>query len=160
MHTRPLLTDAPTPEISRIEHPSIQPALWWKANHTQGPLPVEGGWPAARVLVGAIDGASWPWTIIHTDPSPRWFQVLGDPRQCLLELGHGPHVQMVFRHGENPRRRVPLPAGCTPWIGAINSDEAHTISVAFDIGKTWTQRGALSGAFGFRKVHSPYRTGA
>lgn len=146
------------PDTEFIPFVSTAPALRWKANHSRGWHAVEGGWAAVRVLVGAIDGDWWPWTQIERTDSFRWFQVLGTPDRCILELGQDGHVAMVYRadHG-GPSGWLGLPSACAWWISAVRSDEALTADEAASVGQRWLLGQEPWGAWGTRPPYPSQR---
>ena len=133
-------------------------ALRWRANHTSHPCPVRGGWAEARMLVGAIDGDSWPWTCIDLGSPAPYFQVLGTAEQCLLEVGLPTPGRTVYRTGTGSNEWVGMPAGCVWWVGAIRNDETFTTTEAFDVGRRWLLTLSLADGYALRATHpTPHR---
>lgn len=107
---------------------------WWGANHLEDMrLPIVGGLPQVRTLVRALDGDSWPWTTIGT-AGDAWFQVLGTPETCTVELGSSSGAYRVAHaHRPDPSRHM-LPPGCRWWARSCRADEIFTALTAASIG--------------------------
>lgn len=107
---------------------------WWSANHLQDMrLPVVTGLSQVRLLVGALDGESWPWTAIGTG-GEAWFQVLGTRDACIIELGGNRRVMRVAHAYRPDASRHLLPAGCRWWVKTCRADEVFTADRASSIG--------------------------
>lgn len=129
------------------------PQLRWSANHVGRYLPVQGGRREVRMLVGAIDGAAWPWTVIKLTDR-RWFQVLGTAERCLLELGgSGGNAKTVARANSTERGWVGLPSECVWWVGAMRADEVLDADEATDIGMRWLYGHPLGYEWELRPLH-------
>lgn len=135
----------------------------WAANHTRRRLlPLgRGDRDTVRALVGACDGAAWPWTTVECgdEALSRHFQVPGTAELLLVEVGElDVGAWTVFRLVNSGFRLwVEMPSECAWWVPAIRADEALTADEATDIGMSWCgtapcQRGMGCGSFISRSV--------
>lgn len=137
--TPPRLRDllpAPTSgvRLRNLVATELEPALLWKAEHTDTDQLVTGGTEQVRLLTHAIDGDMWPYTIVSTLDGSRWFQVLGTVNACIFEIGDHTEVSMVARRTAPKGAQIPLPAGCQYWVTAARPSELLTADVAAHLG--------------------------
>lgn len=153
-HTSPAPSDEPA--LLPASRLNASPALaWsWSANHLTGEKAIiTGGIAQARMLVCAIDGDSWPWTLIFNADESAWIQVLGTHDACILEFATGDVVTMVARaHDEDPSTRR-LPETCRHWISRCRADELFTTQEAAVLGIGFLTGWPLPDGLTTRTVH-------
>lgn len=148
-----LPTPPPTSRLKHLVATEPEQSLFWRANHTDETLPVTGGAAQVRMLTGAIDGDSWPFTVVTTVKGERWFQVLGTADSCILELGDLTTVTMVARRTDTPRTLVQLPPGCQYWVTSAAPSELFTAEVAAHLGTRHLRGYEVPYGFELRPVH-------
>lgn len=131
----------------------LEPALLWRAEHTDSEQLVTGGTEQVRLLTQAIDGSLWPYTIVTTLDGGRWFQVLGTAQACVFEVGDLSEVFMVARRGVPPDAPIPLPVACRYWIPAARASELLTADVAAHLGMRHLRGHDLPYGFELRPVY-------
>lgn len=144
-----------TTRLRSLVHAEPELRLTWFANHLDEHEPIRGGRKEVRLLVYAIDGEAWPFTIIENLDTGRWFQVLGSSTECVLELGIGPTVRMVARRTNNRTASKLLAPECRYWVPYARTSELHTAFDAAHLGLRHMQGFDLPYGFELRTVHSP-----
>lgn len=124
-------------------------SLLWRANHFCGDRLVRGGWPTVRMLLGSIDGDSWPWTGVSLDTGTcyRWIQVLGTPDRMTVEVGSPEQVWRVGWAGRPCGQRVELPLPCQWWVTWVWENQLLTADQAFAVARAYLRTGHLDGVF-------------
>ncbi|MEV8338114.1 hypothetical protein [Leucobacter sp. NPDC077196] len=130
------------------------PSWSWRAEHlTRSKQPVTGGIAEVRMLVRAIDGAGWPWTVVMNGDNSAWFQVLGTAEACLLEVATQTSIGMLARtHDQNVTTHVMSPE-CRFWVPTCLTDELFTAEEAAEIGIGFLTGAPLPDAHTVRRVH-------
>lgn len=149
---------APTHLVSR---PTSQtPVSWvWTAEHLLGrcePLPPTID--AVSAVVNAVDGDTWPYTIIESKRAgvtERFFQVLGGSRGLCLEVGgDGMPWRVVVRATADARVGwSALPENRGYWVPKthVRADELLTYDEATTVGVAWLEGRAPEGEWATRR---------
>lgn len=122
------------PDTALLRLPGSDEAWLWRANHSDGDEPITGGLAQTRELVHSIDGDHWPWTVISAGSTGVWFQVLGTPDVCVLELGMPGRTRMVARSGAPQSRLRALPEACQYWTRSCRAEEQFSATEACTVG--------------------------
>lgn len=130
------------------------PSWSWRAEHlTRYKQPVTGGIAEVRMLVRAIDGAGWPWTVVMNGDNSAWFQVLGTAEAYILEVATQTSIGMLARaHDRNVTTHV-MPLECRFWVPKCLTDELFTAEEAAEIGIGFLTGVPLPDAHMIRRVH-------
>lgn len=139
--------------------PALMLAPWevphwsWCAEHVPSyKEPVTGGIAEVRMLVRAIDGESWPWTVVMNGDNTAWFQVLGTAEACILEVATQTSIGMLARARDHPAANYVMPAECQFWVSKCLTDELFTAEEAAEFGIGFLTGKPLSGGHVIRRI--------
>ncbi len=119
--------------------------LWWRADHTDGELPVCGGWPTVRMLIGSVDGHEWPWTgiTLNTPDVYRWVQVLGTAHKMTLEIGDTTNFWRIGHAHQPHGNPVEMPPKCQWWVTWVWANQTFTANEAYTIARRYLSTGLI-----------------
>lgn len=130
------------------------PRWTWRAEHiTQFREPVTGGVSEVRMLVRAIDGDTWPWTVVINGDNTAWFQVLGTADACIIEVATQTSIGMLARTRDQDVSTHTMPEGCRFWVPQCRTDELFTADEAAEIGIGFLTGMPLFGTHTIRRIH-------
>lgn len=140
--------------------PTLMLAPWevphwsWCAEHVPGDKqPVTGGIAEVRMLVRAIDGAGWPWTVVMNGDNTAWFQVLDTAEAGILEVATQTSIGMLARTRDQDVTTRVMPPECRFWVPRCLTDELFSAEEAAEIGIGFLTGAPRSDVHTVRRIH-------